>query len=102
MLNSNTVVTLQTEPQEFEVGDGTMTLEPPAEGSTFENPPNGGKRAWLIVFSCAVIHALLSIMELLISVSVTDDEMSSATGVDTETQVEIYLQYIALSNLYGR
>ncbi|XP_060554831.1 uncharacterized protein LOC132715782 [Ruditapes philippinarum] len=105
MLRHNNVVTLHNrvadEPVTVGVGDGALELEPPAESATFENPPNGGHRAWLIVLSCALINGLLSIMELLIVFSIIDDKMSSDTGTDEDAQVEISLQFMALVNLYA-
>ncbi|XP_060561288.1 uncharacterized protein LOC132721055 [Ruditapes philippinarum] len=105
MLRHNNVVPshniVADEPVTVGVGDGALELEPPEEGATIENPPNGGHRAWFIVLSSALINALLGIMEMLKIISIFNDKMSSDTGIDTHTQAEILLQFMALVNLYA-
>ncbi|XP_060556029.1 uncharacterized protein LOC132716724 [Ruditapes philippinarum] len=99
MLRHNNVVTLHNrvtdQPVTVGVGDGALELEPPEEGATLENPPNGGYRAWLIVLSCALINALLSSMELLIVASIL--KMASDAGTDGD----IVSLFVALVNLYA-
>jgi hypothetical protein len=104
MANTKVISTISQEREEPEetISHGGLELEPPGQGTTFENPPDGGLRAWLIVFTCALINALLSIMQIMIRVSLMDSKMSSATGMDDETQQEVDTQYIELVDIYGR
>ncbi|XP_053398410.1 uncharacterized protein LOC128556759 [Mercenaria mercenaria] len=81
--------------------DGALELEPPAEGTTLESPPDGGLRAWLIVLACTGINALFSILRILIQVCLLDDDMSSDTGIDSDTLDEMDEQLTVLSDLYA-
>jgi hypothetical protein len=105
MLRHNNVVPshnrVADEPVTVGVGDEALDIDPHEEGATFENPPNGGYRAWLIVLSCALINMLLSMMEMLIDVSILDLDMALETRI-YEEQAEISYQFKSLVYLYGK
>ena len=102
-MKNNAVVTSpedEEDPGET-ISHGELELEPPGHGTTFENPPDGGVRAWLIVLSCTLINAMMSVMLIMVRVSLLDTEMSKDTAIDSETLNEMDTQLIALIDLYG-
>ncbi|XP_060595817.1 uncharacterized protein LOC132749908 isoform X2 [Ruditapes philippinarum] len=79
--------------------DVGMELEPPEDGSTLQQPPNGGRRAWRIVMSCLCINGLIVVLRVMIYNSLT--AMSIYNHVPGGTLNEIGNEYPALVPVYS-
>jgi len=85
-----------------EVEVGGQTFDVPKAGSTVEDPPDGGVRAWLMVALCSFISFLLELIAYLVAFSFTS-KMKEDTGFEDEDEPDdIYFNYRDLIDAYGR
>ncbi|XP_052769084.1 uncharacterized protein LOC128209196 [Mya arenaria] len=81
---------------------GEYTVDVPAEGSTVEDPPNGGFRAWLVVSLSAAINFMLAIIVLLIGFGLLITTGSEEDiDLDEDERTEIFEHFTNLSNAYS-
>jgi len=66
--------------EEVEVGGQTFNV--PGAGSTVEDAPDGGVRAWLMIALCSFINGLLELVFYILAFSFTASKMKEDTGFD--------------------
>lgn len=76
-------------------------IDAPKAGTTIEDPPNGGLRAWLIVVSCSLINVILGIIEPFVYFSLLKPPEDLKKDLNQDDALDIYQVFLSIPSVYG-